>query len=208
MKGKKQEARGERQETPGDKIVFYSKRNEVFLRDGLVHKRAGSAGAAAREAAILRALHARGVAVPRVLDCRENLLALEYLPGVPLPDIIERGGYDPGALAAALCDWFEAFYKAAAAGELRGDVNGRNFLYDSAKIYSVDFEERRHGPKARDAGRLAAFIATYDTVDPQRQSDLAARFTREFMARFRCSAEEIAEEYEMERISMRKRRGG
>ena len=189
-------------------MKLHSKRNEVFLRDGLVYKHVANTDAAAREAGILRALRRRGVAVPQVIRCRENLLVLEYLPGEPLPDVIESGGYDPQALASALCDWFEAFYRALPAGEIRGDVNGRNFLCDGTSICGVDFEERRHGPRARDAGRLAAFIAAYGTMDPERQEKLTVCFTQEFIARFGCRAEEIVEEYEMERVAMQKRRGG
>jgi len=184
-----------------------SKRNEVVLRDGLVHKTVESPQAAALEASILRELRGRGVAVPDVIARRGSLLVLEYLPGEPLPDLIERGGYDPEALAVALCGWFAAFYAAVPSGELRGDVNGRNFLYDGVKISSVDFEERCHGPWARDAGRLAAFLETYDSRDSARQAALAAAFIREFSARFACAPEEILAERETEYDAMRRRRG-
>jgi len=189
---------------------FYSKRNEVFVCDGVAHKRVKNARAAQLEAEILRELHGGGVSVPGVIGCRDNLLILEHLPGAPLPDIIERGEYDPTALALALCDWFAGFYAATTEGELRGDVNGRNFLYDevSGKVFGVDFEERCFGPRARDAGRLAAFLATYETTDRAGQASLVDRFIRKFMEYFDCGAEEIAAEYKLELAAMRERRGG
>ena len=185
---------------------FVSKRNEVTLRNGLVHKKVKDPQAAALEASILRDLRGRGVPVPEVIACRDGLLVMEYLPGEPLPDVIERGGYDPGAVALALCGWLAAFYAAAAPDELRGDVNGRNFLYDGMKIYSVDFEGRGFGPKARDAGRLAAFLVTYGTCDAQKQAALTEAFIREFAARFNCAMDEILAERELEFAAMRLRR--
>jgi len=191
---------------------FVSKRNEVTLRDGLVYKKTKDPQAAFLEASILRELRGRGVAVPEVLDCRDGVLVMEYLRGEPLPDVIERGGYDAGALAGALCDWFGAFYGAAAvpagtAGESRGDVNGRNFLVRDGRICGVDFEERCFGSRARDAGRLAAFIETYDTRDRESQEALAEAFMRGFAERFGCDMSEILDERELEYAAMRLRRG-
>jgi len=186
-------------------VKFFSRRNKVTLRDGLVYKRLASAREASLEAAILRELRGRGVAVPEVLICRNNLMVLEYLPGDPLPDWIERGIYNPAPLAGALCGWFTAFY-AAVPEQSRGDVNGRNFLYDGAKIYSVDFEERCYGSRPRDAGRLAAFIETYRTHNPERQATLASAFLCGFCKRFGCAMEEVMAERDAELEAIRERR--
>jgi tRNA A-37 threonylcarbamoyl transferase component Bud32 len=188
-------------------VKFISKKNRVSLRDGLVYKQVKDPRAAELEAAILRELRGAGVAVPEVVSCRDNLLVLEYLPGEPLPDIVARGGYDPEALAVALCDWFAAFYAAVPPGELRGDVNGRNFLAGGGKIYSVDFEERRRGPIARDAGRLAAFLETYETCGRAKQIALSQAYMREFSERFHCAMDQILAEREAEFAAMRERRG-
>ena len=161
--------------------------------------------AAALEASILRQLRGNGVAVPEVISCEGNLLILETLPGEPLPDVIERGGYDPESIAVALCDWFAAFY-AGAPGELRGDVNGRNFLWDGETMRGVDFEARCHGPLSRDAGRLAAFIETYETRGKAAQTALSRAFMRGFSERFRCGMDDILAERETERLAMRERR--
>jgi len=140
-----------------------------------------------------------------MIDCRDNLLVLELLPGVPLADVVERGDYEPEALAAALCDWFAAFY-AAMPGLTRGDVNGRNFLWDGTRMRGVDFEECPPGPPAHDAGRLAAFVDTYDTRRRDRQAALAEAFSREFGARFGCAWEDVAARREQELLAMQKRR--
>jgi len=186
---------------------FISRRNEVFLRDGLVQKKTKDPQSALLEASILRALRAGGAAVPEVLDCHAGVLVMEYLPGEPLPDVIERGGYDAEALAGALCLWFDAFYAAAAPGESRGDVNGRNFLVHEEIIYGVDFEERCFGTKARDAGRLAAFIETYETRDPQAQAALSEAFMYLFANKFSCDMNELLTERNAEYQAMQLRRG-
>jgi len=194
-------------------MQFISKRNQVFLRDGLVDKQVKDPQSAALEALTLRELRERGVAVPEVISFGENLLILEHLPGEPLPDVIERGEYDPQCVAIALCDWFAAFYAAIASGECRGDVNGRNFLidgcvsrFDGMKVYSVDFEERCHGSIARDAGRLAAFIETYETREKAGRAALSRVFMQYFSERFRCEMGEIMAERELELAAMRLRR--
>jgi len=188
-------------------VRFYSRKNRVHFFEGVVFKRVPSSRDARREAEILRQLRDCDVPVPEVIGCRDNLLILEYLPGEPLPDIVQRGGYDPGALAQALCGWFGAFYAAVPPGELRGDVNGRNFLADGDNIVSVDFEECCRGPIARDAGRLAAFLATYHTRDRERQAALAEQFARQFCARFGCDPREVQAEQAAELAAMRERRG-
>ena len=170
-----------------------------------MYKRRRGALAAAREAAYLRHLRGRGVAVPRVMARHGRTLTLEPLPGEPLPDLIERGGYDPAALADALCDWFAAFY-AAAPGRSRGDVNGRNFLYDGERVRGVDFEGLPYGAKSMDAGRLAAFLSTYDTRDPEAREALTQAFTRGFAAKFACDMTEIERAMEKELTAMRVRR--
>jgi len=187
-------------------MKFISKRNQVTLRDGLVCKQAQDPQSAYLEASILRELRGAGVAVPEVVSCEGDLLVLEYLPGEPLPEFIERGGVAPEMIAAALCDWFAAFYDAVTPGECRGDVNGRNFLWDGEKIYSVDFEERCFGPRARDAGRLAAFIETYETREKAGQMALSRAFMHAFSERFNCDMRVILEERESEFAAMRLRR--
>ena len=154
-------------------MTFISKKNNVQLVDGQVHKHSPTA---LQEAAIVQQLHAAGVPVPQVISAEDCLLILELLPGQPLPDAIERGDYDPTQLAQALCDWF-ALFDAACPGMSRGDVNGRNFLYDGSKIYAVDFEEAlQSGSLACDCGRLAAFLATYNTLHREKQAVLVHTF--------------------------------
>lgn len=154
-------------------MTFTSKRNNVRLINGQVHKHSPTA---TLEAQILRQLHHAGVSVPRVIAAHEHLLILALLPGQALPDVIEHGGYEPAQLAHALCDWFAAFAQACP-GMSRGDVNGRNFLWDGTRVHAVDFEHPlQPGSPAHDAGRLAAFLATYRTAHTAKQAELVHAF--------------------------------
>ena len=154
-------------------LTFISKKNNVRLINGQVHK---CSPTALLEAQILRNLHARGVPVPQVISAQNKLLILECLPGQPLPDVIEQGNYCPAQLTHALCDWFAAF-TLACPGLSRGDVNGRNFLYDGTQIFAVDFEDAlQPGSLACDCGRLAAFLATYRSTHREKQAELVHTF--------------------------------
>jgi len=152
---------------------YVSRRNDVRLVNGVVHK---TSATVAQEAATLRMLHSADVLVPQVTAAQDNLLILEHLPGQPLPDVIEHGDYDPTQLAHALYDWFARF-DAACPSLSRGDVNGRNFLYNGTQVFAVDFEEPlQPGSLACDCGHLAAFLATYDTPHPEKQAELVHAF--------------------------------
>lgn len=169
---------------------FNSKRNEVYLSGGgegrTVRKRVLH-GDAADEAAVLAALQAKGVAVPRVMSVCGGELVTEYIGGRPLPDALEdaetwlpseKAAYSEG-LSDALCGWFDRFYSAVDAlwsGALRrGDCNGRNFIIgQTCTVIGVDFEELPAGDRLLDFCELSAFILLYDPPSHLKR-DLADR---------------------------------
>ena len=194
-------------------MIFKSKRNKVWLESGRVYKRVSmGAEAARREACILRGLLEAGVAAPRVLALEHDLLALEYVAGETLADVIELAdmtGEHIGAeiLAARVIDWFAAFY-AACPGKIRGDVNCRNFIVAPGAhiIYGVDFEHLDCGCKEADAGRLAAFILNYDPAYTRYKLELAGAVTDNFCARLDIERGLAAAEQALEQERMRQRR--
>jgi len=193
---------------------FISKRNQVFLRDGLVVKRLAGPEQAVEEAENLFRLYQAGVSVPRVLKQMHNEIIMEYVHGETIPDFLERmeAERDEALLrqtAQRLFLWFKQFYEAVdynRTGEIRGEVDGRNFIIAENRVISVDFEERAYGKAEQDIGRLLAFIRTYD---------LAVSVKRHFSRLFESAvleglslpAREIHREYRLERIAMIKRRG-
>jgi len=155
----------------GVKLKFVSKKNTVMLRDGLVEKHFSSESSAAFEAQALKHLQTFGVRVPRVMEQSGCVLKLEYIPGETLPDYIERlessswTTLDICTVAEAVVNWLSEFYRAVdtdKTGEIRGDVNGRNYIFDGVHCIGVDFEERTHGEKEQDIGLLIAYILNYD----------------------------------------------
>ena len=178
-------------------MKFDSKRNKVFLTDGIVVKQFACEKSASFEMEQLQRLRVAGVLVPSVLFCEGFELGLEYVSGETLPDFIERlerlqcerqASSMPypavlselEAAAAAIICWLSDFYRAVDSektGEIRGDVNGRNFLLDGACCIGVDFEERCFGTREQDIGRLVAFVITYT---PQ-GTEVKAEFARMLM---------------------------
>ncbi|MDR1802351.1 MAG: hypothetical protein LBQ94_01980 [Treponema sp.] len=193
---------------------FISKRNEVFLRDGLVVKRLAGPEQAVEEAEILFRFYEAGVSVPRVLKQRHNEIIMEYVPGETIPDFLERMGMERDETlllqtAQRLFLWFKNFYEAVGyeqTGEIRGDVNGRNFIIAENRIVSVDFEERAFGKAEQDIGRLLAFIRTYDLgVSVKRH--FSRLFESAVLEGLGLPAREIHRQYRLERIAMIRRRG-
>jgi len=152
-------------------LKFVSKRNTVILRNGVVEKHFASDIAAAFEAQALKRLQISGVRVPKVIEQCGCVLKLEYVPGETLPDFIERlevSSWDRQEVltaADAVVHWLSDFYRAVdndKTGEIRGDANGRNYIFDGVNCIGVDFEERIHGEKAQDIGVLIAYVLHYD----------------------------------------------
>jgi len=194
---------------------FFSRRNHVFLRDGLVVKRLSNPEQAGTEAGILRDYYQAGVSVPRVYEQRDNEIIMEYVPGETIPDFLGSMGaeQDEARLRQAaqrLYLWFKNFYEAVGYGtnaEIRGDVNGRNFIIAENRIVSVDFEGRAFGKAEQDIGRLLAFIRTYTLSGFPVKRRFSRLFESAVVEGLLLSAREIHRQYRLERIAMRMRRG-
>ena len=193
---------------------FISKRNQVFLQDGVVIKKFPGRESAETEARILREYYDVGIAVPKVLEQRETELVLEYIPGETIPDFLARMGPTPDddllwKAAAGLCAWFKCFYEAVdhtKSKEIRGDVNGRNFIITGRGVISVDFEERVIGRAEQDIGRLLAFICTYNFDEVYAKRQLARLFKQEVEKRLCLFMPEILKQFRLELAAMKKRR--
>ena len=193
---------------------FISKRNLVFLKDGVVIKRVSSPRHACAEAALLNEYYRAGVCVPRVFERRDNEVVMEYIFGDTIPDFLARiENEENDALlcnaAQGLCRWFECFYETVnhtRSDVIRGDVNGRNFIIAENRVVSVDFEECAFGTMERDIGRLLAFIKTYDLTGTYVKNRFAALFYQAAMENLRLSESEILRQYRLERTAIKKRR--
>lgn len=157
-------------------IVFKSKRNTVRLSHQHVEKIHISAESAKFEADRLTHLYSKGLAVPRVITLNGEVIIMEYIKATPLPDMIDHWEQNPDPAAQKLAMesvvvWLFKYYEILE-GESRGDINGRNFLFDGEKLWGVDFEERGIDTPLVDIGRLCAFILSYEPAHTQLKKEL------------------------------------
>ena len=195
-------------------ISFKSKRNKVFLRGGIVEKHFASEKCALIESETLERLRVAGVRVPEICIKGATVLKMRYIPGKTLPDLIEhlencRVASEPGELAGKLIGWLETFYSAVnteRTGEIRGDVNGRNFIFDDLDCWGVDFEETVYGAREQDIGRIAAFVLTYDPPGTELKYNLADTIMRKAEQILGIDMEEACRQrdMELEAISLRR----
>jgi len=183
----------------------------VFLDGGVVYKERPDESAAEFEAAYLSSLKQKGVAVPEVLSIEGRVLRMEYVDGVPLPDYLDEKDsvFSCDRTAEFISDWFESFYTAVShseSKEIRGDVNGRNFIVTAVGVTGVDFEARVFGKRETDLGGLLAFVASYSYEDDGAQRALERELLKSFMKRFSLGEDELLEEKTKELRAMALRR--
>ena len=148
------------------RMYFKSKRNAVRLNvHNIVEKQHNNPESARFESNRLALLHNKGLAVPKLLSVRDNVIEMEYVHAITLPDLIDawEKNPDPDAqtmVAEGLVNWLKKYYEIMNP-ETRGDINGRNFLFDNKQVWGVDFEEPGHSTILEDIGLLLAYILTY-----------------------------------------------
>lgn len=204
-----------------ESVFFKSRRNTVWRQGSAVYKqilahhdRPDPCAAAAFEADRLRQLSDAEVPVPRLISQEGDLIAMTYVAGLTLTDVIElaeHGETDISAsrLARSVTDWFSSFYAVLPPSEIRGDVNCRNFLVmPDGRIAGVDFEERAYGPREADLGRIAAFILNYDPANTKFKSELVDALFFCFETQFHLDIKLVAQIQEQEDrdISVRRKK--
>ena len=190
---------------------FISKRNKVYVKDGLVFKEFENINVAKFEIEYLIRLKDKGVAVPFVVDTYDNTLVLEYIEGLTIPDFLESSdSYSRSeTVSKHLADWFSCFYRAVeyeTTSEIRGDVNGRNFIITDDQVFSVDFEEKIYGRMSTDLGRLLAFITTYTVKNTSAKDMLCYFLLDDFCSNLSIDSDSILYEKTKEMDSMKIRR--
>ena len=91
-----------------------------------------------------------------------------------MPDLIDIWEQDApshavvDAVSKSLVGWLASFYKTTDSTNtkaIRGDINGRNFIFDGKDIWGLDFEDECFGDPRDDIGLLLAFITTYNPAN-------------------------------------------
>jgi len=217
-----------------EEVIFASKRNKVILRDGIVEKHYSSPEAAGYEADSLKLLRVAGLNVPKLIGHDGCVLKMLYLPGEALPDLINRleamtscvpaddeylramdaehiyvMDAEHFRVADAIIDWLDNYYHIVDYKQtciIRGDVNGRNFLWDGVRCWGVDFEERVTGEREEDIGRFIAFVETYDPPGTAIKIAFMERFINKAVQTFDADPVRITYYRELELEDMKIRR--
>lgn len=193
--------------------LFSSKRNTVYLDEGVVIKECKNHEAARSEGEFLDALRLKGVAVPIVTGVERNTLRLEYIDGKPLPDFLESNDavIRCSEVSRQIIDWFVSFYDAVDyknTKEIRGDINGRNFIITDNGVFGVDFEEHTFGRRETDLGRLLAYISSYSYADTTAQNIMKEKLLAGFILRLCPDKNLLLADKTKEIEEIKKRRGG
>jgi tRNA A-37 threonylcarbamoyl transferase component Bud32 len=204
---------------------FFSKKNKVQrvrLKTSdneirrFVIKKHSNPDNAAREAGVLKALQGR-LAVPNLVDAKENYLILDFVSGLPLAEWLEQEekrtpeevSSEAVEILHELALWLREFYQImgqlSQAGMIMGDVNLRNFLVNDS-ITGLDFEEVRPGKISEDAANIAAFIRLYHPEDTLWKKKLADAWLRVAEITFSLAYTELSAGMEVAIGTIRQRR--
>jgi len=196
---------------------FRSKKNKVLLsEDGIIEKHMNSSKAATIEANKLELLFNAKVRVPKVISNENNILKLEYIRGTTITDYIEDMELNTpdqkllDYLSNNIVSWLIDFYNAVnhdKTGEIRGDVNFRNFIFDGTHCWGVDFEELVFGTKEQDIGRMLAFILSYHPPNTYIKNLLVEKLQNRAISELSINQSKILEwrDNELEAINIRRK---
>lgn len=179
----------------GIRIVeaFKSKRNQVFKVEmewkrqsvtAVMKYYSGEDGAlkCREEQERLGYLEQCGIPVARLFHRDQNVLFMEYLPGILINDLVEAG--DEGSWLPQMAAWLAAFHGLGreAAGPLKSDANLRNFIFFKNVVYGLDFEETGYGDPLSDIAEVCFFILTNKPAFTRAKDRMVRAFIREYAA--------------------------
>ncbi len=134
----------------------------------------------------LKTSWAQGLAVPRILEAQNGVILMEYIPGEPFVDRINRT-FEPH-LIVKLAEWYYKYHQVH--GRIKGDPRLRNFIIQNDEIFGVDFEESREDRGMVDiAGVCASLLDTNPIFDPRKQK-LSWRFLDTYLSFLEVSPDE------------------
>lgn len=161
--------------------TFSSKKNNVFLsyvpdsyKPLVIKQYATSIHTLAYEHTLLTFLYEKGVRVPQIYYKGDDFIAMSYVSGLSLVEIIEELektfiattlSYHAKKIVVPLVTWLTHYYASIKTFDpspvILNDVNLRNFILTPAGITGVDFEDCTAGDIETDIGKICAFILTY-----------------------------------------------
>lgn len=117
------------------------------------------------ELQILQSSWEKSLLVPEVVEARDGVILMDYIPGEPLVDVMNRT-FDP-SLIDLLAEWYYNYHRAH--DMIKGDSRLRNFIYNNGQIYGVDYEESRPESWILDIAGTAASLLGTDPINDLRK---------------------------------------
>ncbi|MCK4568173.1 MAG: hypothetical protein KAU48_12780 [Candidatus Thorarchaeota archaeon] len=138
------------------------------------------AGRFENELSILKSSWSHGLAVPEVLEAKDNVILMNFIPGETFVDRINRT-FEPH-LIDKLAKWYYNYHTAHK--QIKGDPRLRNFICHDDQIFGVDFEESCSGPWMLDIAGVSASLLDTNPVFNQRKRVLSWRFLESYLSLF------------------------
>ena len=119
------------------------------------------------EVSVLLSSWKHGLTVPEVVEARDGVILMSFIPGQTLVDAI-NSTFDP-RLIDKLAQWYYDYHSVHK--QTKGDPRLRNFIYHENTLYGIDFEESCPGPWMLDiAGISASLLDTNPIFDPRKRA--------------------------------------
>lgn len=199
-------------------IRLESRRNEVSLmqeNEGYyIAKKFSRLEDFKNEKRVFEILKEKGVKVPEILGERNRTLYMEHLGSTTFLSWYEKAEAENlcncTPMISKLAKWLKSFYDAmlSSSGEqmILEDVNLRNFIIHDDEIYGIDFELCRKGKIERDAGRISAYLLTYEPPFTPWKISFRNKVNETLSKEFDIDIQNILTEEDKEIKSMEKRR--
>jgi len=118
------------------------------------------------ELSLLKSSWKKGLAVPKVVEARDGVILMSFIPGETLGDKINTT-FDPH-LIEILAKWYYKYHTVHR--QIKGDSRLRNFIYNENVLYGVGFEESCPGLWIFDiAGISASLLDTNPIFDARKR---------------------------------------
>ena len=136
------------------------------------------AGRFKNELSILKSSWSHGLTVPEVLDARDDVILMSFIPGEPFVDRINQT-FEPH-LIDKLAEWYYDYHRVH--GQIKGDPRLRNFIIQDDQIFGVDFEESREDLWMVDIAGVCASLLDTDPIFDRRKRTLSWRFLEKYLS--------------------------
>ncbi len=131
-----------------------------------------------KEVRILKLSQRNNLSVPSVIDAKDGVLLMSYIPGETLVDRINRTFN--ADLIDSLARWYYTYHNVH--DTIKGDPRLRNFICSNGTIYGVDFEESRSDHWIHDIAGVSASLLDTNPIFDRRKRALSWRLLESYLS--------------------------